>query len=296
MTPLWLICIQLSESSSGVIIDKETAQFLVLDHTGHRVRRLTSAAGRLTVPPPTRSLPGYLVSKYGVQAPATNQEVYLLVGTPHWAILPWARYCRIDPLGLNQNARWTDLPLVTGLTGQLRKGQFSSHRSTDWCTLNTHRSYRDPVIRVPVRPVPEPGTGTRCPVTPGILGTPGQTRCNRSHREHRSHRVHHPHWAILSWACYCRIDSLGLNQNAQWTDLLLATGLTGQLRKGQFSSHLSTDQCTLNIHRSHRDPVIPVPVRPVPGTGTRCPGTPGQTRRNRSESSKGTGQPVPGTV
>ena len=143
------------------------------------------------------------------------------------------------------------------------------------------------------------GTGTRYPVTPGIPGTPGQTRCNRSHREHRSHRVHHPHWAILSWACYCRIDPLGLNQNARWTDLLLATGLTGQLRKGQFSSHLSTDQCTLNIHRSHRDPVIPVPVRPVPGTGTRCPvtpGTPGQTRRNRSESSKGTGQSVPRPV
>ena len=138
------------------------------------------------------------------------------------------------------------------------------------------------------------GTGTRCLVTPGILGTPGQTRCNRSHREHRSHRVHHPHWAILSWACYCRIDSLGLNQNARWTDLLLATGLTGQLRRGQFSSHLSTDQCTLNIHRSHRDPVIPVPVRPVPGT--QCPVTPGQTRRKRSESSKVTGQPVPGPV
>ena len=238
-------------------------------------------------PTPTRSLPGYLVSKYGVQALATNQEVYLLVGTPHWAILPWARYCRIDPLGLNQNARWTDLLLVTGLTSQLRKGQFSSHLSTDWCTLNTHQSYRDPVIRVPVRPVP--GTRTRYPVTPGIPGTPGQTRCNRSHREHRSHRVHHPHWAILSWACYCRIDPLGLNQNARWTDLLLATGLTGQLRKGQFSSHLSTDQCTLNIHRSHRDPVIL----------TRCPvtpGTPGQTRRNRSESSKGTGQSVPGPV
>ena len=92
------------------------------------------------------------------------------------------------------------------------------------------------------------------PVTPGAPVTPGTP----------------PHWAILSWACYCRIDPLGLNQNARWTDLLLATGLTGQLRKGQFSSHMSTDQCTLNIHRSHRDPVIPVPVfdryrDPVPG-------------------------------
>ena len=153
--------------------------------------------------------------------------------------------------------------------------------------------------------IPGPGnTGTgqtdaRYPVTPGIPGTPGQTRCNRSHRVHHPHGVHHPHWAILSWACYFRIDPLGLNQNARWTDLLVATGLTDQLRKGQFSSHLSTDQYTLNIHRSHRDPVIPVPVRPVPGTGTRCPvtpGTPGQTRRNRSESSKGTGQSVPGPV
>ena len=185
---------------------------------------------------------------------------------------------------------------MTGLTGQLRKGQFSSHWSTDQYTLNTHRSYRDPVIRVPVRPVP--GTGTRCryPVTPG---TQGQIRCNRSHREHRSHRVHHPHWAILSWACYCRIDPLGLNRNARWTDLLLATGLTGQLRKGQFSSHLSTDQCTLNIHRSHRDPVIPVPVRPVPGPGTRCPVTPVHRVRpgvTGQKAQKGTGQSVPGPV
>ena len=137
------------------------------------------------------------------------------MGTPHRAILPWARYCRIDPLGLNQNAQWTDLLLATGLTGQLRKGQFSSHRSLDRCTLNIHRSHRDPVI-----PVPGPGN---------ILGTPCQTRRNQSHREHRSHRVHRSHRAILPWTRYCRIDPLGLNQNARWTDLLLATGLTGQL-------------------------------------------------------------------
>ena len=108
-------------------------------------------------PTPTRSLPGYLVGKYGVQASATNQEVYLLVGTPHRAILPWARYCRIDPLGLNQKARWTDLLLATGLTGQLRKGQFSSHRSADQCTLNilpvTPGTGHDPVPGTPVRPV-----------------------------------------------------------------------------------------------------------------------------------------------
>ena len=224
MPPLWVICIQLSESSSGGDQRQRGISVSSLRSHGTSSSRLTRAAGRLTVPPSQEPPPGYLVGKYGVQAPATNQEVYLLGGNPHQAILPWARYCRIDPLGLNQNARWTDLLLATSLTGQLQKGQFSSHRST----------------------------GT--PVTPG---TAGQTRRNLSHR------------AILSWARYCRIDPLGLNQNARCTDLLLATGLTGQLRIGQFSSHRSADQCTLNIHRSHRDPVIPVPVDrylvPVPG-------------------------------
>ena len=227
-------------------------------------------------------------------------------GTPPiWAILSWACYCRIDPLGLSQNARWTDLLLATGLTGQLRKGQFSSHLSTDQCTLNIHRSHRDPVIpvpvwypviRVPVRPVPGNTGYTRYtgsdqvqPVTPGAPVTPGTP----------------PIWAILSWACYCRIDPLGLNQNARWTDLLLAIGLTGQLRKGQFSSHLSTDQCTLNIHRSHRDPVIPVQVwYPVPGHGARDPvpsARKHQIHRVRpgatgQKAQKGTGQSVPGPV
>ena len=167
MTPLWVKCIQLSESSSGGDHRQRDSSVSSLRSHGTSSSKADLCSWETHSPTPTRSLPGYLVSKYGVQAPATNQEVYLLVGTPHWAILPWARYCRIDPLGLNQNARWIDLLLVTGLTGQLRKGQFSSHWSTDQCTLNTHRSYRDPVKRVPVRP--------------GIPGTPGQIRCNRSH-------------------------------------------------------------------------------------------------------------------
>ena len=131
------------------------------------------------------------------------------------------------------------------------------------------------------------GTGTRYPVPDytGYTGYTGSDQVQPVTPRHRSHREHNPHWAILSLACYCRIDPLGLNQNARWTDLLLVTGLTGQLRKGQFSSHLSTDQCTLNIHRSHRDPVIPVPVRPVPGTGTRYP-VPGNTRYTGSDQAQ----------
>ena len=160
-----------------MIIDKETARFLVLDHTGHRVRRLTSAAGRLTVPPPPGpSLCTWSVSMGFRLRPPIKRFTF-------WWEPPTGRFflghARIDPLGLNQNARWTDLLLVTG---QLRKGQFSSHWSTDQCTLNTHRSYRDPVIRVPVRPVPVPGntgytgyTGSDQvqPVTPGAPVTRG---------------------------------------------------------------------------------------------------------------------------
>ena len=158
-----------------MIKDKEASLFLVLDHTGHRVRRLTRAAGRLTVPtPPGPSLGTWSM---GFRLLPPTKRFTFWVGTPHRAILPWARYCRIDPLGLNQNARWTDFLLATSLTGQLRKGQFSSHRSTDRCTLNIHRSLRDPVI-----PVPGPGntghtgyTGSdqAQPVTPGALVTPG---------------------------------------------------------------------------------------------------------------------------
>ena len=156
-----------------MIKDKEASLFLVLDHTGHPVRRLTRAAGRLTVPPqPGPSLGTWSVSMEFKLLPPTKRFTFW-VGTPHRTILPWARYYRIDPLGLKQNARWTDLLLATGLTGLLRKGQFSSHRSTDRCTLNIHQSHQDPVIQVP-------GTGytgsdQAQPVTPGATVTPGDS-------------------------------------------------------------------------------------------------------------------------
>ena len=105
--------------------------------------------------------------------------------TPHRAILPWARYCRIDPLGLNQNAWWTDLLLATSLNGQLRKGQFSSHRSADRCTLNIlpvtgHTGYGSrpgtryhPVMtRYPVPGRPGASVTPSTPVTPSALVTP----------------------------------------------------------------------------------------------------------------------------
>ena len=117
--------------------------------------------------------------------------------------------------------------------------------------------------------IPGPGnTGTgqtdtqyRDPVTPGIPGTPGQTRCNRSHREHRSHRVHHPHWAILSWACYCRIDPLGLNQNAR--------SVSNRSDRSATKSSVQQSSGSRPVHSEH-SPVTPGPRNTGTGqTGTR---------------------------
>ena len=65
---------------------------------------------------PARSQTGDLAGKYG--DPAVSQVI--LRGSssadgqnPHRAILPLARYHRIDPLGLNQYARWNDPLLAT---------------------------------------------------------------------------------------------------------------------------------------------------------------------------------------
>ena len=65
---------------------------------------------------PARPQAGDLAGKYG--APAVSQVIprssnSAEVRTPNRAILPWARYRRIDPLGLNQNARWKDPLLAT---------------------------------------------------------------------------------------------------------------------------------------------------------------------------------------
>ena len=91
---------------------------------------------------PARSQAGDLAGKYGARAvsqvipsgsnsadgpsPGLGLSHKLSLATltlsvmdlaPHRAILPWARYHRIDPLGLNQNARWKDpLPATPVIT------------------------------------------------------------------------------------------------------------------------------------------------------------------------------------
>ena len=179
MTPLWVICIQLSQSSSGG--DQRLGNSSVSSQRSHGTTstKADSVRSRTHRSDPTRSHPGDLVGKYGVQASATDLEALPFGPNPHWAILPWGTLFSMAPLGLGQNARWKDLLLATGLIGQLRKGQFSSHWSTDRCTLNILRSHRDPVIPVPVRPVSGnightgyTGKDQAQPVTPGALVTP----------------------------------------------------------------------------------------------------------------------------
>ena len=135
-------------------------------HTEHRV--LVRGDGGPIVPPPPD--PGDLAGKYGVQAPAKDFEATLLGPNPtpgdstlgtlsqdrsprsesyaRWwnqAILPWARYRRIDPLGLRQYA---------------------------WCTGHSWTGFRlNDRYRYPV-----PGAWYRDPVRgPGTRSIPGES-------------------------------------------------------------------------------------------------------------------------
>ena len=173
-----------------MINDSGTARFPVNDHTEQRVRKLTRSDQGLTVPPPPDPTLGIWLVSMGFRLQPLTWRLCLSVQTPHWAILPWGKLFSMAPLGLGQNARCKDLLLATGLTGQLQKGQFSSHWSTDRCTLNIHRSHRDPVILVLVLGPGNTGhtgyTGSdqAQPVTlgPSVTGT-------RLHRAYRVHRV-----------------------------------------------------------------------------------------------------------
>ena len=142
-----ILCIQLSLSSSPSFPAVEA-------HTEHWV--LVRGDGGPIVPPPPD--PGDLAAKYGVQAPAKDFEATLLGPNPtpgdstlgklsqdrsprsesyaRWwnqAILPWARYRRIDPLGLSQYA-WC--------TGH----SWTGFRLNDQCPVpGPGTRYRDPV-------------------------------------------------------------------------------------------------------------------------------------------------------
>ena len=73
-------------------------------HKEHRVRSLT-LDHRPNVPPPPDHRVIWLVSMRFRLRPRTFR-LRIKVRTPHQAILPWAHYRMIDPLGQNQNARW----------------------------------------------------------------------------------------------------------------------------------------------------------------------------------------------
>ena len=87
----------------------EAPRFPSIAHTEHRVRRLRRGVGDPTFHPRQTPNQGIrLLRKLTITALSL-----LAVRTPHRAILPWARYHRIDPLGLNQYARWNDPLLAT---------------------------------------------------------------------------------------------------------------------------------------------------------------------------------------
>ena len=162
----------LSRSSSGGELIRGNTQ-VSSKHRSHGAPGPKSPARRPTQrSTPARSQAGFLAGKYGARAvsqviPSGSNSADGL--SPHWAILPWERYRRIDPLGLNQNARWKDPLLATPVItpGKRRKDGFSSHRTTDQCTVNMPWSHRDPVPGTGTRyGYPVPGPGTRCSVPP----------------------------------------------------------------------------------------------------------------------------------
>ena len=120
----------LSRSSSGGERVRGNTQ-VSSKHLSHGTSGPKSPARRPTQRSnPALSQTGDLAGKYG--DPAVSQVI--LSGSnsadgqnPHRAILPWARYHRIDPLGLNQNARWNDPLLATPV---IRPGSAVTARPT----------------------------------------------------------------------------------------------------------------------------------------------------------------------
>ena len=110
----------LSRSSSGGERVRRSTQF-PCSRCSHGTPGPKSPARRPTQrSTPARSQAGDLAGSMGLRLYRRLSHaalILLTVRTPHQAILPWARYRRIDPLGLNQTARWKDpllaIPVIT---------------------------------------------------------------------------------------------------------------------------------------------------------------------------------------
>ena len=117
-----------------------------------------------------------------------------MTGTGYQNPVPSARFHRPHRVGTRC---WVSLT-TPGKPGAPTKpgssGRFSSHRSTDQCTLHMYRSHRDQVNPVLVKwpyLVPGPGAWSHRP-----------HRVHRVHRPHRVHRVHQSHWVHQSHRVY----------------------------------------------------------------------------------------------
>ena len=116
---------------------------------------------------PTRSFPGDLVSKYGVQASATDLEALPLGPNPPPGDSALGYAIRYSP-PRSESKRTLERP---------------SSSDTGHTDLSaTKGSVQQSQVNRPVH----------SEHTPVIQG-PGQTRCNRPHRVHWSHRVHRSH-------------------------------------------------------------------------------------------------------
>ena len=134
---------------------------------GHAIADRSSWSGSN----PTRSHPGDLVGKYGVQASATDLEALPFGPTPPLGNPPLGHAMQYSSLR-SGSKRQVDRPSSSEyqLVWPAIKGQFNSHCSTDQYTVIIHWSHR-----LPVTPVLVYRHRYWYPVTSGIPGTPGQT-------------------------------------------------------------------------------------------------------------------------
>ena len=188
---------------------------------------------------PTRSHPGDLVGKYGYQASATDLEA-LPFGPnppPGYPSLGTLLQNRSPPSG---SKRPVDRPSSSNRSDRsLRKGQFSSHRSTDWCTLN---------------------------ILPGARVT-WSDQMHRADWAHRSHRVNTGQKAqeVQDTQLLDRSELLVLNSPVRPVQLEHNVHESFDLLNSDSPDDRADESPERSIlrHSGHRAPVTPAPVIPV---------------------------------
>ena len=231
----------LSQSSSGGDQQLVNSSVPIQRSQGTTSSKADSGSWATHRSTPTRSHPGDLVGKYGVQASATDLEA--LPFGPN----PPPGYPSLGTLLQNRSPRSgskrpVDRPSSSNRSARsLRKGQFSSHRSTDRCTLN-------------ILPVTGSTGHTVRPNAPGRLGTP-VTPVNTGQKAQE----------VQDTQLLDRSELLVLNSPVRPVQLEHNVHESFDLLNSDSPDDRADESPEWSIlrHSGHRAPVTPAPVIPV---------------------------------